>query len=105
MGRLQQLAGSDQRITTTAAGFIESVEANRYWTGVWDSEKPEGKSHLVGIWRDTLRDNVVLDPDRSIESVGPNTVSQRDQYARVAKSSSGIGEWRGNFPIGWEMKV
>lgn len=38
LGRLQETAGPDQRVTARADIDATAVETNRRWTGVWDSD-------------------------------------------------------------------
>ncbi len=96
LGRLQKIAGPDQRVTTTAAAFAETAEGNRHWTGVWDSARPDqGPIWMVsGV---EPEHQVPLDPRSSVEIVGRNTVEQPDQHVRVAKVPVGLGNSRGNI--------
>lgn len=42
LGRLQELAGSDQRITATADLIASRHEDRKRWTGVWDADPASG---------------------------------------------------------------
>jgi len=47
LGRLQQLAGSDQRVTGTADLVSGRSDTKRNWTGIWDSRPTNGATGVT----------------------------------------------------------
>lgn len=100
LGKLQQNAGPDQRVTARAdiLGDGNFDPANRYWTGVWDTTDMDGDP----VWLVSSNDNPATpgNPNSTVLLAGPSYFGNRiDEFVLVEKkpASEDRPEAAGNF--------
>lgn len=94
LGRLQRVAGPDQRVTAPASSFDDSAAGKVQWTGVWNSDVDAASGGVGGAYGDLIQwmvsdgENTIRDAqDVSFDQSQLSMSSRRDWALLVGDGS------------------
>jgi hypothetical protein len=101
MGRIQEMAGPDQRVTAPAGVLNDTHEGNTHWTGVWDGNPAESNPSVMGwlVSREAPNPATALGDPESVRDVAwmvrPDDSAPGSGVRVALEESSGgkIGYW------------